>query len=364
MPEAAARPASLLAALEGLRNRFDPVASSRKLGLLRRLEAARLPRARQVERLHEALCFLRAYPDDAPLLAQVERILASFDRRSDLRRHRKALRDTGIAGTEIRYRFFYFMAEWLAQRWGDGLRVDWPAFEGRKRLEKLLHLMALYGETPALDEYVLSVKAWLDRMKGPRETDAAFLIRRFQRMRLDSHARETLSEDLDIPMHLAPSPTAPSRTRAKQRGLPVAFQTGPLLRARPRLRDELARPPLAVRSVSSRSGRRLIDLAREAMVTRSRDLDVFAHGDPRDVRLVDCGQGLQFALIGAVPERRLLLEAVYGMLTLKNGVPVGYTLASGLFGSSEIAFNVFDTFRGAEAAAVYGRLLGSVRHLF
>ena len=332
--------------------------------MLRRLEAARLPRAEQVERLHETLCFLRAYPDDAPLLAQVERILASFDRRSDLRRHRKALRDTGIAGTEIRYRFFYFMAEWLARRWGDGLRVDWPAFEGRKRLEKLLHLLTLYGETPALDEYVLSVKAWVDRMKGLRETDAAFLIRRFQRMRLDSYARETLFEDLDIPMRLAPGPTTPSRTRAKQPGLPVVFQTSPLLRTRPRLRDELARPPLAVRSVTSRSGRRLIDLAREAMVTRSRDLDVFAHGDPRDVRLVDCGQGLQFALIGAVPERRLLLEAVYGLLTLKNGVPVGYSLVSALYSSSEIAYNVFETFRGSESAAIYGRVLATVGHLF
>src|SRR5262245_57230788 len=100
------------------------------------------------------------------------------------------------------------------------------------------------------------------------------------------------------------------------------------------------------------------------MVTRSRDLDVFAHGDPRDLRLVDCGQGLQFALIGAVPERRLLLEAVYGLLTLKNGVPVGYSLVSALYSSSEIAYNVFETFRGSESAAIYGRVLATVRRIF
>jgi hypothetical protein len=90
---------------------------------------------------------------------------------------------------------------------------------------------------------------------------------------------------------------------------------------------------------------------------------VFMHGDPRDVRLVDCGDGLQFAAIGMRPERRLFLEAVYGFLTLKNGVPIGYVLASGLNGSSEIAYNIFDTYRGGEAGQVYGRILSMVHHL-
>jgi hypothetical protein len=52
------------------------------------------------------------------------------------------------------------------------------------------------------------------------------------------------------------------------------------------------------------------------------------------------------------------------MLTLKNGVPIGYVLISALFGSSEIAYNVFETFRGGEAGFVYGRVLATARHLF
>jgi hypothetical protein len=91
---------------------------------------------------------------------------------------------------------------------------------------------------------------------------------------------------------------------------------------------------------------------------------VFAYGDPRDVRLLDCGEGLQLACIGAVPERRLLLEAVYGFLTLRNGVPIGYVLASALNRSSEIAYNVFETYRGGESSQIYGRALACVRHLF
>jgi hypothetical protein len=119
-----------------------------------------------------------------------------------------------------------------------------------------------------------------------------------------------------------------------------------------------------VREVAPREGRALIELAREAMVTRSRDLYAFKHADPRDVRMVECGGGLQFAVIGIVPERRLLLESVYGFLTLVNGVPAGYVLASGIFGSSEVAFNVFETFRGGESALIYGRAMGTIRWLF
>jgi hypothetical protein len=108
----------------------------------------------------------------------------------------------------------------------------------------------------------------------------------------------------------------------------------------------------------------LIDLAREAMVTRARDLDNFIHADRHDVRLFEYDDGLTFACYGLTPERRLLLESVYGMLTLKNGVPIGYVLASGLFGSSEVMYNVFETFRGGESARIYGRVLSMARRLF
>lgn len=68
-------------------------------------------------RLHEFLCFLRAYPDNQAVLDGAERMLAHFDRRADLRRNRAALADTGIAGTAIHYVFFWFTAQWLARRW-------------------------------------------------------------------------------------------------------------------------------------------------------------------------------------------------------------------------------------------------------
>src|SRR5204863_161360 len=157
----------------------------------------------------------------------------------------------------------------------------------------------------------------------------------------------TFYGELGLELDLRPGPGTPSRSRAHLAGRPVRFQTAPLQRERPDLGQAVEFRAREL-PVFEAAGARIIALAREAMVLRHRDLDAFAHGDPRDVRLYDCGGGLEFAVIGVIPERRLLLEAVYAYLTLQNGVPIGYVLTSGLFGSSEIAYNVFDTWRGGE----------------
>jgi hypothetical protein len=354
----------LLTELETIKTSFGVGKASHKLELLRTLEHARLASAPQVTRLHEALCFLRAYPDDPYLLAQVERMLVGFSGRADLRRHKRKLADSGIAGTDLYYPFFAPTARWLVQRWRNQLSVDWSWFKGGKLLKKRLPLLALYSETPGLDELDMPVRKWVGRLKAPNETDAEFLVRRFERVGGNPFESEAIYEEIGLTLRLAAGPNTPSRTLAKLNDRPIHFQTTPLRRERPDVRREVAKPPLAVRAVSEHDGARIIDRAREAMVTRSRDLDAFMHGDPLDVRMVDCGGGLEFACIGMHPERRLLLESVYAFLTLMNRVPIGYVLTSALFQSSEIAYNVFDSWRGGEAGHVYGRVLAMTRHLF
>lgn len=360
----AGRSASVLEDLERLRDSYGGDAARRKLGMLQVLEKHRLARSKEVLRLHEALCFLRAYPDGPAVLGQVETMLAAFDRRRDLRRYRKTLANTGIAGTLIRYPFFWFTAEWLARRWPERISIDWRGFDKKDKIEDALRLILHYAESPAIDELACSPKEWMRRLKGKSETDAYFLVRRFGAYPGNAFAREAFYESFAIPLNLKPGPDTPNRTRARYPGSRVVFQTRPLSRVRPRLRTAIPRCNVSVKTLPPAEGQRLIYLAREAMVTRSRDLDAFEHADERDVRLVDCGGGLQFAAIGVRPERRLLLESLYGFLTLKNGVPIGYVLATALFQSSEVAFNVFETFRGGEAATVLCAVLAMVRRIF
>ena len=357
-------PASLLKQLEHQKDLFGEGAAARKAELLRKLDGRRLRSAAEVHRLHEVLCFLRAYPDDPATLRLVEKMLDEFDRRGDLRCHARALADSGIAGTAIHFPFFWLTADWLSRRWPDRLFVDWKEFDRQDRVDGLMHLLVPYAETPLLDMLVFSAPDWIDTLKGPAETDATFLIRRFAAMRVEPFVREKLYEDLEVPLRIEPSASTPSRTRAKHAPRRIVYQRAEPRRGRPSLRREIHRSPLAVRAVTPREGQRLIDLAREAMITRSRDLWAFQHADRNDVRLIDFGGGLQFACMGCVPERRLVLEGLYGFLTIRNGVPIGYVLSSSLFGSTEVAYNVFDTFRKAEAGYVFGCVMAMVRHLF
>jgi hypothetical protein len=331
---------------------------------VRALSRARLSSARDITRLHEALLFLAAYPHSQAEHRDAISLLDRFDRRADLRRFRHALANSGIAGTEIHFPFFWFTALWIARRWPELLRVDWESFDKEEDLEPLLALLLPYAESVALDELTGAAQEWIRRLKRKDETDGAFLVRRFAALAGDSFVKELVYERLDLPLVLAPGPGTPSRTRDRLRVTRVAARPSGLDRRRPDLAAEWRRPLVSIRSCAAREADRLITLARGAMITRSRDLNVFEHADPQDVRLADAGDGLQFACLGVVPERRLLLESAYGFLTLQNGIPVGYVLLSGLFGSSEVAFNVFETFRGGEAGRVFGRVIALARAWF
>ena len=121
----AASMAALLRELVGLKTEFGGNVSRRKLELLSTLRGGRLGRAADVLALHEQLCFMRAYPDDAAVLQRVEQLLHGFDRRSDLRRFAERLADSGIAGTPTHYAFYAPTAGWLARRWGDRHNRSW-----------------------------------------------------------------------------------------------------------------------------------------------------------------------------------------------------------------------------------------------
>lgn len=356
-------PTSQLARLRAIAAEFGAGHGPEKAALVERLGGAKLPTARAVSELHELLCFLRAYPDDADVLAQVEAALGRFEARADLRRFRAELDDSGIAGTDIYYTFFADTARWLATRYPDRLTIAWDYLQDDSRLGARLDMLATHAEKAGLEDYDLGVRGWIERLKGPGETDAAYVLERWWRQPMSPETRQALYEEMQLLLKLAGGPGGPSRTTAKAPGFPRHFQTEPLVRSRPDLLAASTEQPARVRAVSVAEGERLVALARDAMVTRSRDLDVFCYGDPRDVRVVELDQGLAFVAIGMQPARRLLLESVYGFLTMKNGVPIGYVLAAALHESAEMAYNVFEPWRGHEAAKVYGRALATASHL-
>jgi len=355
-------PQQALRELESLRLSFGAAAALRKLLLLRSLARARFATAPGLVRLHEHLCFMAAFPDDARVLKLVRALLDGFSRRPDLRRHANALADSGIAGTRIHYAFFWPTARRLACWYPAKLHIDWDAIDDAAPLAAAL---------PQLVPPV--VAAWL-RARDPDvrdtigrlsrgSTSGSWLVDRVNDMPGNDMTREAFFDALDTPFVLHPGRDTPSRTTARHAGSPVFHVRKPARRDRPDLRQELLRPPRGIRRLSPREGERLIRLACGALVTRSRDIDGIAYGDPADVWLVSDDEGLQWAFFGLVPERRQVLRASHGFLTLRSGVPIGYGQFDTLFRTSDVSFNSFGTFRGSSTSWLFARLLAAARAL-
>jgi hypothetical protein len=356
-------PAKSLGRLAAMKGEFGPGTAVGKLELLRILEPARLLSAAQVRSLHETLCFLAAYPDNEEVFAQVERMLKAFEARADLALFRRGFENSGMAGTDLVYPFSASTARWLTDRWPRSINVAWGHDESVSVLEARLPHFSLWSERAVFDEPPLGMREWIERLRGA-ETDATFLVQRSAACAGTSLLGDQLYDELGLTLVVHPGPGTPSRTLARLPRRLVCPRTTPLQTGRPDIAAAVLDPPRHISDVAKREAHGLIDLAREAMATRKRDLYSFAAADHRDVRIIDAGDGLEFACVGVVPEQRLLLEAVYGFLMLRNGVPIGYALTSALWRSSEIAFNMFDTFRGGESGFVYGRLLAVMRALF
>jgi len=355
--------AASLAALERLKDRYGKGLGASKRALLKRLARTRLKSAAQVLRLHEALCFLRAYPDDARLRAQAVRMLSKFARRADLRSHRDALENSGIAGTVIRHAYFWPTLRWVAQRWPKQLSMDRTDRVAAQRIETALPLLLTAAESDWARERRPRGFAALDCLRGKAVSDATSFMHLIEALPGDGRTREAFHDAIEPIYLLAPGKDTPSRSLAHHAVGPMVAQRRALRRVRPDLRAEMRRPPLRVRTVSAHEGAQLIELARAAMFTRERDLDAFAYGDPRELRIVHEAGGLAFALNGVIPERRAPIPALFGALSLQNGVPIGYIQLDVAGRSAAISFNTFPSFRGAEAAHVFARMLAMAHHL-
>lgn len=356
------RPSAALAELRRLR--LDHGATGRKMELLRGLERARFHRARDLREFHELVAYVRAFAEDEELRDLAERISRGFATRADLKRHAEELADSGIGGTAINFPFFWLTAIFLARRWPGSLRIDWEAFEKGEELIALLPLLLPFSESPGLDCWDDDARSWIERLKAPTETDADFLIARFEALPVPTAVKERLYEDLDLPLVLEPGLDTPARSHERWPGSTFVAQKEAPSSRRPDLHRVVVEHRFRHRRLDPGQGERMIALANACMVPRHRDLLIFLNADRHDVSIVDFGDGLQFAAMGAVPERRLLLESVYGFLTLMNGVPIGYVLCSAFYNSAEIAYNVFEAYRGLGAAEIYGRVLAMVAQLF
>jgi hypothetical protein len=322
------------------------------------------PAERLIER-HDRLCFDRAFPRNAAQLQRTLRALARFERRATPLRDE--LENTGIAGTVYRYPYNYSMARWFAGRYGRGVEVDWAAYKKHEwdEVAAMLSLCTAWAESEGLDDDDVPSWDWVEAArKGSGKTALRWLLDTLDRTGHDEETRRHLYESTSLPLAWdltgcrdsithAQLPRRPFYHRELLRERPADFAAA--VRAARAAPLELLRPPAALR---------IIDTARAALSQREREFHVIVHGNPDEVYRYDAGRGLEIYVIGLVRPLRLTLEADFGALLLKNGVPIGYGYAALLSDRADIAINIFPTYRAGESPHVFVRFAACFHHHF
>jgi hypothetical protein len=359
------RSRELVEALVAVAARFTASAHSEKLRLLRLLEVSAIREPSALRAFHETLCFLQAYPDDASVLASVDRALEAFPLR--VKRLPPALArrldDSGIAGTSLSYPFGLPMTRWLVQRFARAVEIVWKDFAEDERLQESLVLLLHPMEQDAWsDEGGLGWRRWLHVARAGREmTDLEAFLELFDRAKFPEATLDWLFESVGLPIGWRLHGPRASRTLARVgRSRPFFHRQGrePALKHpdHREFRREVLRPLPWLRRAPPSLAESLIDGARLAMATRQRELFAFSYANPADVLVADPGRGLRIALIGLLPRSRLAYEGYYAYLALKNGVPVGYGGGWQLFGTIEVGVNVFESFRHGESAFIVSQV--------
>jgi len=360
----------LLDQLDELKHEFEGRQEQKVKGILSRIARQKFGDAESLIRFHEILLFIRAYPQTAGILRQVEETLSSFGDRvkvlQDLGADLSPLDNpevSGIAGTYVTDSFTYHIVRWLFERYPAQVKFDWEWFEDESRLAATWPRFMPLLEEDAFVEANVPYVEWLRAasVKGRGLNELAWLMQRFESISLTERAE--LYDSLKLYVRWTPSYKA-TRTGMKLPIRDVYYHRQPLIQRRDiSLRDELESPSPALKRLSVQEGQAILDMTRETSTMRYRELYGFTHGDAKRVSQVSIGRSVELFLIGVSPGLRLPLRAYHAAMIFKNGVPIGYFEGLSLFERMESGFNLYYSFRDGETAWLYARTLSVFRHL-
>jgi hypothetical protein len=359
-----------LTQLEACRYRFEPGEAARVVRLLNRLDSARFPDPASLIRFHEALLFLRAFSQGPSVVRATERILNSIHKKVEALRKSGADMDefdtfefSGIAGTVMEDTLSFDVARWLVKRTPGQVEIAWENYEPGRQLGNTGPRFIPLLEDDAYVEADTPWRRWLEAASEKKGGDPAWLVQSFADLPLAPMQKAELYESLRVPLRWNLKNSAITRTRNWKPASHVFYHDGPLIsRSQVSLADELARRPPKLTKLSRQRGDEVMELIREVMLVRYRELYGTTLGDPRSVMRADVGRGVSIYLWNLPPDRRLPLRSYVAGLTLKNGVPINYIEAIALSEWMEVGFNTFYTFRGGEAGWIYAQVLRCLCH--
>jgi hypothetical protein len=334
------------------------------LDLIRQLAQAEHT-AKSLAAFHEHLLFYKAYPPSESIRRVCERELGHFHERVATLDLADELAQSGIAGTNYSYAYDYANARHMSEVFGRDIEIDWDDYESRENdpLVEILYLLLDDIEADAADSEVLSVREILEKAAGG-QTVLAFLLDGFARA-FPPRAAAQLWANAEIMLKFRLKGTGPSRTNTGDSRPKSLWIWNPREdRSGFSFAQEILRPLELPAPATRRRGQELLNIVHGTLLVRSREYYGATHGNPDDVYEIPLERGAILLFWFAKPEWRLPQETGLGFVMLKNGVPISYGGGGAHPARLEIAVNLFDTFRGGEAAWVYAQLIRAFRAFY
>ena len=371
MPQTKSQPklATIVSQLEQARTQIGVVPAKKlKQEIVRLLSATdRAAVGKDAEaliRFHDLLLFLRAFPPGLAVLRLADTLLGKIETKvkgvlaagadpDDFAPEEVA----GIAGTVVEATFSYPMVCWLVEHHPKAIAIQWDDYERDPQRGLIWPRFFPLMEEDSLIEANVPYLAWLKAARG-RQDELPWLVQQFQRMPLGEKEKSALYDSLEIMVRWDMSGSRASRTLSRKPVKQFYFHREPLIQRRQvSFKDELAKPPLPVKVLAGQQAVKTLDLMKETLGVRYRELYGTSNADPVWVVQADVGRGVEIYLCGLPAEKRLPLRAYLAGFTVKNGVPINYFECSSLFDWTEIGFNTFPAYRDGETAWVYAQTL-------
>ncbi len=352
--------------LRRLRNVFGPSAERNKRALMLELRATRLTTHAQALALHEDLLFICAFPGTRPARLLARRMLAETAAR--LQRLPKVQRqqadDSGMAGSTTRHVFPYPLLRWLTRAVPSDVEIDWRTFDDPSRLDPLVGLLLRDAEREGFESGEFGTRDWIRLARpGHARTDLEWLAAGGAATPGVAHWLEAEWDRAEVPLEWKLRDARWCATHNALRMPSLACRTG-MRRPPPDAIAEVARPLPSIERLPRPRARRLISVARAALAARTREVNAMTYPNVDEVYWCDLGEGTALAVIGIAPDQRLTLETNTGFLLFANGIPIGYGGVTPLFRQANTGINIFDPYRGSEAAFLWTQMLRAFRTLF
>jgi hypothetical protein len=339
--------------------------------LLADLKGAKPPDVESLIQFHDTLLFLRAFPQSAKVVQFADELLTALAPQVakfvDSPSAVVAFDDesvSGIVGTTVTNTWTYELARWLVESHARSIHAEWNVDEQFRHMATILPNSMPLLEDDSFVEADTPYLKWMEQAAGGEGKVLAWLLRSFNEMPVSRLDRTSLYDALGVNLDWDLSGSSASRTLARRPVSQFFLHESPLLQRRQvSLAEEMASAPIKLRKLSRTEGGKVIDMARDALAVRYRELHGSTHGDPNHVFEANVGRGVQLFIWGLNADWRLPLRAYYAGFTLKNGVPINYFEAIGLFEWIEVGFNTFYAFREGETAWVYSKVLRLLHQL-